>query len=165
MKQIAIILFFSIFIFQCASVNKPNQNNKKMENSSKTTEFIYKMRDASVAPQYHRSYDISIKQDKGTLKVTNYSDVLLEQEFKVSKEEWEKLLKMSEGLTEKGQKIAQGATGTKGYNLQSYTEQERTYDFSWDSLSEPAPNTQEFVNYLKSIVKPSLNSQIEKTRE
>jgi hypothetical protein len=55
-------------------------------------EITYRFQDASVPPEYHRSYTITI--DKGRLKITvdRYGDILAEEEYRIEKNQFEGLI-------------------------------------------------------------------------
>jgi len=55
-------------------------------------EITYRFQDASVPPEYHRSYTVTI--DKGKLKITvdRYGDILAEKEYRIEKNQFEGLI-------------------------------------------------------------------------
>ena len=55
-------------------------------------EITYRFQDASVPPEYHRSYTITI--DKGRLKITvdRYGEILTEKEYRIEKNQFEGLI-------------------------------------------------------------------------
>jgi hypothetical protein len=65
---IVAILFFEYFLLGCAmtdhNVTKP------------ITKIVYSFKDASVPPQYHRSYTISVTRDQSHIIVDSYGDIV-----------------------------------------------------------------------------------------
>jgi len=55
------------------------------------TEVSYGFGDASVAPEYHRSYTISVTSDHACVAIFAYGEIHLEQEFAVTGAEFEAL--------------------------------------------------------------------------
>jgi len=85
------ICLSTIILAACANSNKHIDNGAPIETQnepSRTTEFShikYYFQDASVAPEYHRSYSIEIN-NKGEAKYicNSYEDILVNKNFKVS---------------------------------------------------------------------------------
>lgn len=59
----------------------------------------YNFNDASVAPEYHRSYTITVSEKKKTVKIHCYGDVLLSRDYDNTPEEY---LAFRNELSEKG---------------------------------------------------------------
>jgi len=55
--------------------------------------FIYEFHDASVPPQYHRSYFISIEDTNVMFRIDSYGDVLFEEKFSITGAELDKFKK------------------------------------------------------------------------
>lgn len=56
------------------------------------SEITYCFQDASVPPEYHRSYCITIYKAHGTIEVDSYGDLLVKEEFKLKGGEFESLV-------------------------------------------------------------------------
>lgn len=69
------ILFFDLFLTGCAmtdhTVTKP------------ITKIVYSFTDASVPPQYHRSYTITVTRDRSHIIVDSYGDILADETIDV----------------------------------------------------------------------------------
>lgn len=85
-------------------------------NLSEVDEIIYSFDDASVPPEYHRSYTITIKENSGTIVVDSYGDILAEDEFKLMDGEFAKLIESinSANLKECDANNAPKCTGSTG---------------------------------------------------
>ena len=64
-----------------------------------TTMVEYRYGDSSIAPEYHRSYTISITDDKKTIVIDSYGNVLLRKEYPNTPTEFQAFI---EELSKKG---------------------------------------------------------------
>jgi hypothetical protein len=55
-------------------------------------EITYRFQDASVPPEYHRSYTITIDKDRLKITVDRYGDILAEKEYRIEKNQFEGLI-------------------------------------------------------------------------
>ncbi len=55
--------------------------------------FVYEFHDASVPPEYHRSYMISIEDTNVMFRVDSYGDLLLEERFSITRLDLEQFKK------------------------------------------------------------------------
>ena len=55
-------------------------------------EITYRFQDASVPPEYHRSYTITIDKDRLKITEDSYSDILAEKEYRIAKNQFERLV-------------------------------------------------------------------------
>jgi len=56
-------------------------------------EIVYRFGDASVPPQYHRSYTITVTAGQARVVVDSYGDVLAEQAYEITREEFEDIVR------------------------------------------------------------------------
>ena len=56
-------------------------------------EIVYRFGDASVPPQYHRSYTITVTAGQARVVVDSYGDVLAEQAYEITREEFEGIVR------------------------------------------------------------------------
>jgi len=87
-----------------ASNNEQDSNIKKenqMEVASKaisdqvweqTDKVVYAFYDASVAPEYHRSFSLSATKDTATIAVYTYGETLLEEKYAVTEEQFKQAI-------------------------------------------------------------------------
>ena len=55
-------------------------------------EIAYRFQDASVPPEYHRSYTITVDKDRLKITVDSYGDILIEKEYRITKDQFEGLI-------------------------------------------------------------------------
>ena len=55
-------------------------------------EITYRFQDASIPPEYHRSYTITIDKDRLKITVDRYGDILAEKEYRIEKNQFEGLI-------------------------------------------------------------------------
>lgn len=153
-----IFLFPLIFLLSCANSRKDNPNSPSMNYDQISFEF----RDASVPPQYHRSYTIDVSKEESRVVVDSYGDVLAEQTEAITPETWGNLQKAAAGLQKAGSFTAEGATGTKGFTLALYVKGEKVYELYWDSLSRD--KAEQSAKDLREAVKATQPKLSELTR-
>jgi len=61
-----------------------------------TTKIIYSYGDSSVPPPYHRSYTITVTNEKLHIVVDSYGDILHDKEYDMTNEEMENLIQIIE---------------------------------------------------------------------
>lgn len=85
---VCILILVGGYLMMNTSMNLP-ANPKRFD---ELTSIRYEYQDSSVPPEYHRSYEVNISDSgKGLVKITNYTDVLYESEFTVTKEQFNQL--------------------------------------------------------------------------
>lgn len=170
---LAMIAVLSLFV-QCKSNNDEQPETEQGIISSadweQTTIMEYRFGDASVAPQYHRSYTISISNSKKTITIDSYGDVLLQRQYDNTAEEYQKF---REAIAEKGiskheEKEDPGCTGGKTEYIRLYKGDEVYFDAyvyhcggdDTGTLTLPEGTSSLF----RSIIPEDVNSLIESTR-
>ncbi len=113
MKNFAFLLLSCCLLFgtSCSSVL---QKSISKEQWAKTDRVSYSFTDASLPPEYHRSYTIDINSDSVCISVTCYGDVLLRESYPFTKEKFDAV---KTELAEQGFKLnkhAQESTETGG---------------------------------------------------
>lgn len=102
----------------------------------KISKIVYRFRDSSVPPPYHRSYSVTVTPKGSNHIVTDYSDELSNTTEKLKDGAWDELVKMAQDLQDPGAYSARGATGTTGNTIDIYWKGELIYQLYWDSLSD-----------------------------
>ena len=78
-------LLLSLMAFlSCGGGNKPTTDNVTSDQSfdwDATTRIEYRYGDSSVAPDYHRSYTISITESQKSIVIDSYGNVVLKKEY------------------------------------------------------------------------------------
>lgn len=100
------------------------------------SKIVYRFRDSSVPPPYHRSYSVTVTPEGSNHIVTDYSDELSNTTEKLKDGAWDELVKMAQDLQDPGAYSARGATGTTGSTIYIYWKGELIYELYWDSLSD-----------------------------
>lgn len=130
---LTLIAVLSLFV-QCKSNNDEQPQTEQGIISSadweQTTKMEYRFGDASVAPQYHRSYTISISSSQKTITIDSYGDVLLQRQYDNTAEEYQKF---REAVAEKGistheETEVSGCTGGKTECVRLYKGDEMYFD-------------------------------------
>lgn len=117
--------------------DKVDHNKNKTTKSLKNiTKIIYRFRDASVPPPYHRSFRVIVTPEESNEIVTDYSDELSNTTTKLEDGAWDELVKLAQKIQKPGEYEARGATGTTGNTIQIFNGDEQIYSLYWDSLSK-----------------------------
>lgn len=69
-----------------------NKGTSTIVDMNRVNKIIYRFIDASVPPQYHRSYTITVSKSNAHIAVDSYGDVLAEKDFPVSSRQFDNLL-------------------------------------------------------------------------
>ncbi len=147
-KQI-LPFFMTISMFLSCKHQKEITSTKNM----KFDKIEYHFGDASTPPMYHRSYTINLNSKEGKVAVNVYGTVIAEDTFKVDSKDWEELQKMSKKLDKPGTSYAEGATGTKSYQINLINGDSSIYKLSWDSMNKMSEDTEKFKEKAIGLVK------------
>lgn len=130
---LALTTVLSLFV-QCKSNNDEQPEKEQGTVSSadweQTTKMEYRFGDASVAPQYHRSYTISISNSKKTITIDSYGDVLLQRQYDNTAEEYQKFREAvaEKGISKHEETEVSGCTGGKTEYVRLYKGDEMYFD-------------------------------------
>ena len=69
-----------------------------------TDRIEYYFNDSSLPPEYHRSYSLVVTPDSAKIKVTSYSDQLLDKTYKIDSKQFGKVVEELRGLGIKKQR-------------------------------------------------------------
>jgi hypothetical protein len=86
-----LILFFIIStLFNLCCQQKKNSDIQEREVPTEThiTKIVYHFEDASVPPQYHRSYTITVTPDSVKIVVNSYGEILADRGYKTSNDQF-----------------------------------------------------------------------------
>ena len=171
---LALIAVLSLFV-QCKSNNDEQPETEQGTNSSadweQTTIMEYRFGDASVAPQYHRSYTISISSSKKTITIDSYGDVLLQRQYDNTAEEYQKFREAvaEKGISKHEEKEVSGCTGGKTEYVRLYKGDEMYFDayvYHCGGEDTGTLTLPEGTSYLfRSIIPEDVNSLIESTMQ
>ena len=129
MKLLSAMTYWILLItIGCATTSvKPEPQNDKI------TKLVYQYDDASVPPEYHRSYMISIDSEQIHLVVDSYGDVLKDTILKFDAERFEKLVNLynqSKLHYCSSKKESDGCSGGNGEQIHSYSNDETIFSAS-----------------------------------
>ena len=85
-----VILLVIVIIFSMECVVKMDESEILL----KTQSIVYLFVDASVPPQFHRSYSITITEDTLSVVVDSYGDVLHQKSFPFTVDDFTKVKQM-----------------------------------------------------------------------
>lgn len=88
------ILLTAVFCAGCCNLTHIDTDSKKTLyiSANTITEIAYYFRDAPVPPAYHRSYSITVALDRVNIVVDSYGDLLAEEGYEISSEQFETVL-------------------------------------------------------------------------
>ncbi len=82
-------------IIMCFSSTSCSAQKKS---SGKASEITYRYGDSSVPPQYHRSYTITVTEERISIVVDSYGDILAEDSFDLAPGKMGELIKLAKDL-------------------------------------------------------------------
>jgi hypothetical protein len=115
MKLITYILSITFLISSCALNTTP-----KSMKEQKINFLIFHFQDASVPPDYHRSYTLTFEQNKTHLVVDSYGDVITDTMLNLSEEDIRKIFSLIEKYNIKNKPKNtedKGCTGGTGISI------------------------------------------------
>lgn len=94
MKLIYCLCMSIMSLFACASSGgvKPDDGGITDAMWEKVAEIQYSFGDASVVPEYHRSYYITLTKTEATISITSYGTELFRETYKVKPDQWKKVI-------------------------------------------------------------------------
>jgi hypothetical protein len=137
-----------IFLFNLMACN--NQLPNPEETTNNMDKAVYRFRDSSTPPKYHRSYTVTVTEENVHTTVDVYGTILADTTHATPPGKFEELQKAASSLESPKEKDTPGATGTKGYSISLYKGNERYYYLYWDSLQEVKPASEKYANLIKS---------------
>ena len=130
------------------------------------SKVVYRHSDPSVAPDYYRSYTLTVTANSIALQVNNYSDTLLSKSFPISKESFHSFIeKLSQLGIKKVKEVESISTGGSTQSLCLYHGDDeffnayRTHDGGNLSLPHPL----ELQSLIDELL-PSIHDLVEQTR-
>ncbi len=120
------------------------------ENTFKSVLYIFQ--DASKAPQYHRSYEILVKEKEASVLVTSYSKEIHKKDYKITSEQYENIVALAKNIEAPAVKSEKGATGTSSQSIVLKNGKSVISTLSWDSLSDVNDDTKKCVTAIKALV-------------
>ena len=87
--------------------------------------FKYRYQDASVPPEYHRSYTLRVTPERVYLSVDSYGTILLEDAFTLKPDRYESFVDamLAVNIRKREERTEDGCTGGKTDHLELFTSQ------------------------------------------
>jgi hypothetical protein len=145
-----------------AAAISPSSNRNETSDAAAEAGVLSKVQlrfeDASVPPEYHRSYTISVQPSQLEVTVDVYGEVIAGQTHSVTTQQWDELLSQAAALPQSLSDEAQpeGVTGGSAHTLSLWTGGTTPKELTWSSASAPGAATTKaattFVNVLRALV-------------
>ena len=81
-----LFIFLSVIPVSCNDDGEDNMTNTAIQ------EITYHFGDASVPPEYHRSYTITVSPDKVRVVVDSYGDIIADRSYEVANKQFDKII-------------------------------------------------------------------------
>lgn len=114
--------------------------------------IVYRFKDSSTPPRFHRSYKITVTENEARVRVDVYGTELANEIYPIDSDAFKDLIASTENLDAAGKYIAAGATGTKGNTISLYGKEGKFYELHWDSLNKVGQGSLDFIAKLKELV-------------
>jgi hypothetical protein len=75
-------MLFSVIAVSCNVAGECNMTNGAIQ------EITYHFKDASVPPEYHRSYTITVTTDKARIVVDSYGEILADKQYEITSKQF-----------------------------------------------------------------------------
>ena len=95
-KKTVIIFFLALCIMVTGIVACGNHEGEHNVTQTTIKEITYHFGDASVPPNYHRSYTITVTADSVKIVVDSYGDILAEEEYEITSKQFDDIQKSLE---------------------------------------------------------------------
>ena len=89
MRKLLLISGLTFFAFLISGCSGKLIDSKQLMNADK---IIYRFKDSSVPPQYHRSYEIAVTKNEARIVVDSYGDILSKDVVKLKDEQFAEVL-------------------------------------------------------------------------
>ena len=126
----SVLSFILAFVGFGAIGHLSPKNGISQEDWSQTTKVVYRFGDSSVAPDYHRSYTITVTKSIVSISIDSYGDVLLTWEYPFSPVKFKTFIeKLSQsGMKKRKMKDDEGCAGGRTESIRLYKQQEKFFD-------------------------------------
>jgi hypothetical protein len=84
LRKTGILILLVLSAFFAAAGAGGNRNGENKMNSTAISEITYHFGDASVPPDYHRSYRITVTSEKVRIVVNSYGEILADRTYKIT---------------------------------------------------------------------------------
>lgn len=159
-----------------------NNNSNKMGSAEKVIDdkvweqvdrLVYGYHDASVAPEYHRSYTLNVSKDTAVICVTSYGTVLLEEKYVITEEQFKQAIDALRSLNIKSKKAddedAAPCDGGTAESLSLYADGETIFygfvDDCEDKLSTMVVGSLRILQALAFLYPKPIGEMVESTMD
>lgn len=160
-KTISGVFLITILLLGSSCVMK----KQSFDNASK---IVYRFGDSSVPPKYHRSYSVCLTEQKISVKVDSYGDILADTSYLISESQFKEALKIAnecEFSNKKKSEDREGCTGGTTVTLEISQDSKvlingHNYNCGGQSFGDLNGDTGKLANYLRSLI-PDFNKLVE----
>lgn len=130
MKYLYLLLVSAMFV-ACGS-NQKSTSDKKMETSTQADKLVYHFGDASLPPQYHRSYTVTVTASTLHIIMDSYGDKIGEKSFELKSGDFKGLMDAftKAGIKNCDMKEEPGCTGGTSESVTLFNKDAKTFDGS-----------------------------------
>lgn len=130
MKKL-IFLSISVFLISCSNTKKVISDNSK--GNTKMNYLKFRFGDSSVAPEYHRSFELTFKNNSVKIVVNSYGDILTDETIKLKSDKVNEAFSLIEkhNISKKATaNESHGCTGGTSYYVTYGIDDKATFDAS-----------------------------------
>jgi hypothetical protein len=157
-------LLLALILLTGASCTSQKNQTTTASKSNPINSISYRFQDASVPPQYHRSYTLTITPTTLTYTLDSYGDILKDTTVAISEEKWQRAVKAFEGgkfRNAKKESTDDGCTGGTGNSLIVQGEQGeifrgRQYKCGGDVYGDMQGDVEGLLEEMKSDLPPGV---------
>ncbi|MFH1829657.1 MAG: hypothetical protein ABH871_02620 [Pseudomonadota bacterium] len=120
-------LILALILFSgCLGEGFAMSESNRSDNPVQIKKIIYQFHDASVPPQYHRSYVITVTPGMAKIVIDSYGDILAGKQNKITEKQFEGIVKSlrKNGIKNVKLKDNEGCTGGTGESI-SYSDEQK----------------------------------------
>ncbi len=122
MKLLTLFLSIAILTTSCTE-----QTSEEKVKEQKINFLVFQFHDASVPPEYHRSFTLTFETDKAHLLVDSYGDIITDTQLNLNKETIQKIFSLVDKHQIKNKEkknVDEGCTGGTGVSIKYGFEKE-----------------------------------------
>ena len=83
LPKLRLFILLIVITVSCNVAGEDNMTNAAIQ------EITYHFKDASVPPEYHRSFSVTVTTDKVRIVVDSYGDILADKEYEITNEQFD----------------------------------------------------------------------------
>jgi len=157
------LLICLLIIYSCRGNDNANADQERLNTTNTINKIIYRFEDASVPPEYHRSYTITLMPEKLFIVVDSYGTMIAEKEFRIEKKQYDDIVSslLKNNIRKQSLTAHDGCTGGTAETVSYWDEKEEIFSASLyhcggiDS-GNLGGNVKQFADDIKKLI-PSLS--------